>query len=96
MSNHSIILEQIDRDELKQIIAEVFKSFNMPVETTVENDFITREATAKRLGISLPTLNQYSKTGVIISYRLGSRIRYKANEVEASLLKVQSVKGRRL
>jgi excisionase family DNA binding protein len=92
----SIILEQIDRNELKQIIADVFQSFNKPVITTVENEFITREATAKRLGISLPTLNEYSKTGIIISYRLGSRVRYKSTEVEAALLKVQSVKGKRL
>ena len=94
--NNSIILEQIDRNELKQIIADVFQSFSKPVPTTEENEFLTRVATAKRLGISLVTLNEYTKRCIIPAYRIGSRVRYKSNEVEAALLKVQSVKGKRL
>lgn len=93
--NNSIILDQISRDELKQIIVDVFQTLITPPPAQVENDFITRKETAKRLGLSLPTLNEYSKTGVIPSYRIGSRVRYKSNEIEDCLQKVHAVKGRR-
>jgi excisionase family DNA binding protein len=91
-----LLLDQISRDELKQLIADVFQTLHQPVPTPAENEFITRETTARKLGISLPTLNEYSKTGIIPSYRIGSRVRYKSNEIEAALQKVQSVKGRRM
>jgi excisionase family DNA binding protein len=93
--NNSIILEQISRDELAQLIKDVIQSINNPA-VPVEIEFKTRKATAKKLGISLPTLNEYTKTGIIPAYRIGSRVRYKSNEIEKALLKVQSVKGRRI
>lgn len=46
----------------------------------------TRQETAKYLRISLPTLNEWSKTGVLKSYRLGNRVYYKQSEIERSLL----------
>ena len=85
----------MSRDELKELIKDAIKDIIVPLPATIENEFITREATAKRLGLSLPTLNEYSKIGLIPSYRIGSRVRYKSNEVEAALQKVQSVKGKR-
>jgi excisionase family DNA binding protein len=64
-------------------------------QLTSPEEFITREITARKLGISLPTLHEYTKAGLLPAYRIGSRVRYKVSEIEASLLKVQSVKGKR-
>lgn len=55
-------------------------------------EYITRKDTAGILGISLPTLNDWSKRGVIPSYRIASRVRYKRAEVMNSLTKVHSLK----
>ena len=94
--NHSIILEQISREELRELIAEVLQSVTNPLLPKEENEYITRVETANKLGLSLPTLNEYTKLGIIPAYRIGSRVRYKSNEIESALLRVQSVKGKRL
>jgi excisionase family DNA binding protein len=92
----TLILEQISREELRELIAEVLQSVTKTILPKSENEYITRVETAQKLGLSLVTLNEYTKSGIIPAYRIGSRVRYKSKEVEASLLKVQSVKGRRL
>lgn len=50
-----------------------------------EEILYTREETAKRLSISLPTLNEYTKRGIIIGNRLGRRVLYKQSDIEAAL-----------
>ena len=55
-------------------------------------EYITRKDTAGILGISLPTLNDWSKRGVIPSYRIASRVRYNREEVLNSVKKVHSLK----
>ena len=57
-----------------------------------ETEYITRKETAQILGISLPTLHDWSKTGIIPSYRISTRVRYKKSDIEASLGKVESFK----
>lgn len=47
--------------------------------------YLTRGEVAKQLQISLPTLHNYTKEGFIKSYRLGGKVRYKADEVETAL-----------
>lgn len=82
-------------DEFRTVIQDAVKTeieklnLNKP-ETPTE--YITRKDTAGILGISLPTLNDWSKRGVIPSYRIASRVRYKRAEVMNSLTKVHSLK----
>ncbi len=56
---------------------------------------LTRKETAQKLGISLPTLNQWTKDGLIVAHRIASRVRYRTKDVEASLIQVRSVKEKR-
>jgi excisionase family DNA binding protein len=53
---------------------------------------LTRKETAEKLKISLPTLNDWSKRGLLKSYTIGGRVLYKANEIEQSLHQVKTVK----
>ena len=48
---------------------------------------LTREETAERLGITLSTLDRYTKAGMLTKYRLGSSdtVRYKSAEVDLAL-----------
>lgn len=48
-------------------------------------EYITRKETAKILGISLVTLTDYVKNGLVPSYKIGSRVRFKRDEVFASM-----------
>lgn len=86
-------------DEFKTVIQDAVKNeieklnLNKP---EIPTEYITRKETAGILGISLPTLNEWSKQGIIPSYRIASRVRYKKEEVMNSLTKVQSLKYKRV
>jgi len=51
-------------------------------------DFITRQETSKILNVSLSTLLNWRKAGIITAYRIGNKIRYKKSEILDSLTKI--------
>lgn len=87
-----LILSQIPVDELKSAISEVirteFQKFTSTEVPEVKTEYITRQETAKILGISLPTLHEWSNKGIIPRYKVATRIRYKREDVINSLNKV--------
>lgn len=92
-----ILFSPISLKDFETLIKDCVKSAlqnHIPVSPK-ETEYITRQETAKILGISLPTLNDWSKWEILPSYRIASRIRYKKAEVEAAVTKVQSIKYRR-
>jgi excisionase family DNA binding protein len=91
MNNLIVITET----ELRAVLTETIKTelANLkPTESINENQLITRLEASKILGISLPTLYKYTLEGKIQSYRIGSQIRYKKEEILNSLSKIQSFK----
>lgn len=52
--------------------------------------FLSRKEAAELLGVSLPTLNDWSKSGVVPSYKLGSRVRYRLSDIQTALRKQHS------
>jgi excisionase family DNA binding protein len=75
----------------KRIFAEELKKFQ-PVSSNQQTKFLTRKKTAEILNISLVTLNDWAKRGLIKSYTIGGRVLYKESEVEESLNEVKTVK----
>lgn len=47
--------------------------------------YLTRAEVSKLLKISLPTLHRYTKNGIIKSYRIVGKIRYKLQDIENAL-----------
>ena len=47
--------------------------------------FLTRSEVARLLKITLPTLHDWTKKGLLKAYRIGNRIRYKEAEVMATI-----------
>lgn len=84
-----IMLSPITLDELatviKMTVKREFETINNSQKPEPDNDYLSRKETCKILGISLPTLNDYTKRGLVPSYRIGARIRYKKEEVLNSL-----------
>lgn len=82
--------------ELKtEISQDVFNKISCLIQTAQtppppQTEFITRKQTAQILRVSLPTINDWTKTGKIKGYRIGSRVRYKRNEIENSLLQIKT------
>ena len=60
-----------------------------------EPELITRKETAQILGVSLPTLNEWTKNGTLPAQRIGTRVRYNRANVYASLKNVETLKYRR-
>lgn len=85
-------LRAIVKDEFTDFLKAHTNSAPTPQPNT---DLLSRKEAAKVLGVSLPTLNEWSKSGVITGYRISSRVRYKRNEIEQSLLQMQTKKTRR-
>ena len=94
----NLILTSIPIDELQAAISEAvkleFERHNNTQPSLEEAEFITRKETAQILGVSLVTLNEWTKTGTIQGYRIGSRVRYKKDEIHNSLIKVRNEKNR--
>lgn len=74
------ILEEI-REELKTLS----KNFQ-PVKPT---EYITRQEARKLLKVSLATISDWNKKGIIKPYRLGNLIRYKRSELDQALIKIE-------
>jgi excisionase family DNA binding protein len=90
------LLSPIPLDELRNLISESVKveveKISSLYKPTNQTELITREETSQLLGISLPTLNSWTKLGVLPSYRIATRVRYKREEVLNSVSKVESIK----
>lgn len=82
--------------ELKQdIINDVRAELNViaqnfqPIKPA---EYLTRQEVATILKVSLVTLTDWNKKGVLKPYRLGNLIRYKRAELEEALISINSKK----
>lgn len=94
---NQIILNGLTTIQLKELFCEVLKEHlqfpskkqasgnDTPFEVVDHTKLLTRVETAQILQISLPTLHDYTKRGLIKSYRIGTKIRYKFQEIEEAL-----------
>lgn len=93
-----ILLNGINLSDIKKVLREVLEEksndFAKPVKSE-DQEYLSRKEVAKLLKISLTTLNDWSKQGIIQAYRIGNRVLYKKKEIEDSVSKVQSFKYKR-
>ena len=93
-----ILLNGISLSDIKEVLREVLKEQSNEFtksENSDNHDYLSRKEVAKLLKISLTTLNDWSKQGIVQSYRIGNRVLYKRNEIEDSISKVQNIKYKR-
>lgn len=77
--------ESILTDVKKELVnlVEKLNLFNKPQE-----EFLTRKEAAKMLKISLVTITDWNKKGILNPYRLGNLIRYKKSELEEAMVQI--------
>jgi hypothetical protein len=76
---------------ISDAVTEAVKSIKVEPSTPPSERLLTRKETADKLKISLVTLNDWTKRGLIQSYLIGGRVLYKDSEIEKSLHKTQTV-----
>jgi len=85
---NNLILHQTPLEDIKAIIveavAEQFKKCQLNKPEEPERLF-KRGETSKTLGISLPTLWEYTKSGKIKAVRIGSQVRYRQSDIDFAL-----------
>jgi len=96
---NNIILQGINTNDLKEIFREVLaeksREESKPKETSKISTNLTRVEVSKILRISLATLNNWSKEGIVQSYRTKNRVYYKAEEIDKVLQPVKNLKYKR-
>ena len=77
---------------IMQAVREAVKSLEQSKNNSPSEKLLSRRETADKLKISLVTLNDWTKRGLIQSYIIGGRVLYKETEIEKSLHQVKTVK----
>jgi excisionase family DNA binding protein len=80
--------EETDLQALRTEIQEL-KSL---LTTQFSQPYLSRLQVCDLLGITLPTVNDWAKRGILIAYRLGNRIYFKPNEIDKSLQRINENK----
>lgn len=85
-------VHHVSKDELIQkIITGIeqklneFENIFQPKEAT---KWLTRKEVSKILSISLVTIGQWSKKGILKPYRIGNQLRFKSTDIEEALKKI--------
>lgn len=79
-------------EELKQLFRELLQEIPKPPQQKADIKYFTREDVSELLHISLPTLGDYVKHGVITAGRFGRRILFAEADVIEAVKKIPSLK----
>ncbi len=92
---YQILVNEVSVNELKEMITEaVATEVKRCIPTILEpaDALLTRHETAKILKVSLPTLHFWTRDGKIRATRIGTRVRYRREDVEAALSDIDVIK----
>jgi excisionase family DNA binding protein len=84
---HNITPQQLKESILSDVRTEL-KEIVLNFQPKKQAEYLTRQEVAKILKVSLVTLSDWNKKGVLKPYRLGNLIRYKTTEIEESLIAI--------
>ena len=87
---NSVLIQNVKPDEFCEMIRvtvreEIERHLSKPAET---KKLYTRQEAAKRLRISLPTLNSYTKKGILTGVRFGYRVLYREEDLESAIQEI--------
>jgi len=93
-----IQLENLSSD----LLLAQFKGLHNRIEHLEKNlqpkeptKLMTRQEVAEFLSIALVTVSDWTKKGILKSYKYGNRVYFKRSEVEAGLIAIETSKNRK-
>lgn len=94
--DNATMIQSITPDELTQTIRQIVREELAGFQPTEpELKFYTRDEVCKLLKISLPTLGEYVKMGIIKGSRIGTRILFNELDIRNAAREIPSMKYRR-
>lgn len=87
----AILIQQLEASELLgrldrlEHAVTALHSTPQPVAAAPLSGYLTRRELAKLFRISLVTVHDWTRKGVLTAYKIGNRIYYKSDEVEAAM-----------
>jgi hypothetical protein len=92
----NLIVSQVNPEELKNALIDSVKhqleEFKNHLEQPKTNDYLSRNDVSKMLGITLGSVHNWTKKGVLYAYQISGRVYYKRSEIEESIVKLKKVK----
>jgi len=88
MENNEVILTQVNANELLERLHNLEDKLSYlmdKIEPT--NRIITRIEAAKFLHITLATLHNWTKIGLVSAHTIGNKVYYKTNDLNNALIK---------
>ena len=95
---NSILFQNVSLDDFYEKIRKTVAdeiAFQKSCDVDGDKKFLTRKETATRLRITLPTLNAYTKNGILKGQRIGYRVLYREEDVTAAIKEIPNRKYRR-
>ena len=88
MKKNVIQLHNVDPETFSYNIVNVITKRIDSLEKKLppkKSEWITRKQASFMLSVSLVTISDWSKKGILKAYRIGNRVRFKLNEIEEVL-----------
>lgn len=74
-------------DRLKHLLADYLSKLE------IDDEYLTRKDVAKMFKISLVTVHEWSKKGILKPHKIGTRVRFKKTEVMAAIKEMETEIG---
>ena len=89
-------LEAFLEYHIEKAISKAIETREKQYQTAKQQEvWLTRKEVTEILGISMPTLNAWSKDGTIPGYRIGGLVRYKRSKIDGALKQMRTSNSRR-
>lgn len=85
------ILNRLDR--MESAINALTGNPQQTATDTTQSEYITRREVAQLFKISLVTVHDWTKKGILQAYKIGKRVYFKPSEVEKALVKKGGLHG---
>ncbi|MDO9339331.1 MAG: helix-turn-helix domain-containing protein [Bacteroidales bacterium] len=96
MTTNSTLIENVTASQLSETFRQIVREEISAIQTKeTAPRFLSRAEVANLLKISLPTLNEYTRTGIIKGSRIGSRVLYAEMDVKEAVKDIPTLKYRR-
>lgn len=74
------------KNEILSGVQEQLEKFSQNFKPKDPTVWLSRKEVSELLGISLVTIHDWGKKGILYPYKMGNRVRFKRSDIEQSLL----------